>query len=495
MHPRPPDRPPTNQSHDATALRPRDLSDVDLITATVIGQVARNREHACQLVMYAELRRRCEQDYEQRRQRKRDPFVLTPTAETAVEIAGALGVSEHKVQLDLVLHDRLTSWFPKMWQRCLTGRLDLGRARIFVDAAEQLADPDDIPKLAEALEQYFDRYDDEGSPLCTLTYERLSRATRYRRMKFEQRSTEETFAEAFRKRSAWLRPDDNGLSTLGVNGAAHDLRACDYRLTLIAKKRCEDPDDDRTLAQMRADTMVDLILGRLTVGALDSELEDDETGAGQDPATTFAEHEVGKYAKPVVNVVVPITSLLGSSDEPGYLDGQVVPADYLRLIANDPDSTWYRLLTDPAGNFVELSTKRYTPTPAMRRTTNARDVTCVWPGCARPASEAEDDHRVPYPRGATATANLDSLCTRHHHVKHSEGYEVRREADGTYVVLTRRGSVLRSAPFEQPYEGARSSAATPDHAASIPQQRFPGIDSDRARRSADPSDREEPPAA
>lgn len=37
--------------------------------------------------------------------------------------------------------------------------------------------------------------------------------------------------------------------------------------------------------------------------------------------------------------------------------------------------------------------------------------------------------------------------------KHSEGVTVRRKKDGTYVIRTRRGSVLRSVHSEQPVAG------------------------------------------
>ncbi len=436
------------------------MPDQELLELAVQAQVQRNRFAAEQVESYAELRRRCETDLGQRRLRTRNHFVLTPLDETALEIAGALAMSEHKVKLDLLLRDRLAAWFPLMWARCLAGRLDLGRARVFVDAAEQLADPGDIPKLARLVEEYFERHDDESSPLVMLDYRRISNAVRYRRLKFPQRSAEEGFAAAFRKRTAWLRVDDNGIATLGASGAAHDLTACDYRLTLIAKKRCQNPNDDRTLAQMRADTLRDLILGRLTVGALDSDLEADETADERDPGDTFAHHEVGAFARPVVNVTVPISTLLGATDEPGFLSGDSpIPAELARLIATDPTSTWYRLLTDPAGGFVELSAGRYQPTAPLWRGVVARDRACVWPQCHRPAVRVEVDHRRPYPEGATTPDNLDPLCHRHHMAKHSEGVSVHRDENGVYVIRTRRGSVLRSQRSEQPLDGRAPPAA------------------------------------
>lgn len=444
----------------AAAAHLRGVPDQELLELAVQAQVQRNRYAAEQVEAYAELQRRCESDLDQRRLRTRGHFVLTPLDETALEIAGALSMSEHKVKLDLLLRDRLAAWFPLMWDRCLAGRLDLGRARIFVDAAEQLADPEDIPKLARLVEDYFERHDDTSSPLIRLDYRQISNAVRYRRLKFPQRSTEAGFAAAFRKRTVWLRLDDDGVATLGARGAAHDLTACDYRLTLIAKKRCQSPDDDRTLAQMRADTLRDLILGRLTVGALDSDLEADETAGGSDPGDTFGHHEVGAFARPVVNVTVPISALLGATDEPGFLTGDTpIPAELARQIAADPTSTWYRLLTDADGDFVQLSAGRYQPTAPLWRSVVARDRACVWPQCHRPAVRVEVDHRQPYPQGATTPDNLDPLCHRHHMAKHSEGVSVHRDESGVYVIRTRRGSVLRSQRSEQPREGQPSPDA------------------------------------
>ena len=78
-------------------------------------------------------------------------------------------------------------------------------------------------------------------------------------------------------------------------------------------------------------------------------------GGGDDPAETFERKPVGRFARPIINVTVPITTLMGLSDEPGVMAGGTsLPADITRHIATDPDSTWYRLLTDPAGGFLEL---------------------------------------------------------------------------------------------------------------------------------------------
>ena len=424
-----------------------------LVDAAISTQVRQNRDRAAQLELYAEMQKRCQSDHDARKAAGLTRFNPTAAREAAVEMGGALGISEYHVLNDLHLRERLIEWFPQMWRRCCEGRLDLGRAKLFVDAAEQLANEDDIALFAASVEAFFDRYDDPDSPLCTLSYDRLARAARYRRLKFEQKSPEASFGEAFKRRRVWLRVEDNGTASLGVTGAAHDLQACDYRITLIAKKRCAEPDEERTLSQMQADTVLDLLLGRLTVGALDSELEQDETCDGEDPAETFEEHEVGKFARPVVNLTVPVSTLAGASDEPGMLGGEPVPAELARIIAADKNATWYRLLTDPAGDFLDLSTVAYTPTEPIWRHVTARDQLCVWPGCRRSAVRSEKDHRVAYPDGPTSVTNLDDLCAPHHRIKHIHGYRVRRLPDGRYEVVTPRGTRLVSTPLEQPFDG------------------------------------------
>jgi hypothetical protein len=130
--------------------------------------------------------------------------------------------------------------------------------------------------------------------------------------------------------------------------------------------------------------------------------------------------------------------------------GISIPAELMRQLAMHPDATWYRMLTDPAGGFLELSTDSYSPAEAIWRWVVARNQTCIWPGCCRPASTVELDHRIPFPLGDTSTINLQPLCRKHHQVKHSDGFEVVLEADGSYTWTSRFGSVFRTPAPEYP---------------------------------------------
>ena len=443
------------------------LDDSGLVALGAQAQVLANAHRAQLVAVFAELRDRCARDHQARRANATQRhFVLTPLEEVKLEFGTLLGLGDHAVETALQLHDSLLAICPQAWSLCLSGRLDLDSARVIPDAARTIASAEDVAEYGDLMAGYLTKHDDPDALLVPLTRTQLSRAASYRKLKFKQKDDAQQFAEAFAERRVTvdLERSGTGIGRISCTTACTDAMLADHRLTLIARKRCEYDGEERTLDQMRADSLVDLVLGRLQVGALTSELEDDVTADGRDPAATITELPlVGGWARPVINLTVPVTTLMGVDDEPGLLAGDIaIPADLARQVATDPGSTWHRLLTDPAGRMVELSTDSYQPTAALDRAVVARDRTCVWPGCCRPSTRCEHDHRTPHPRGSTCECNLDPLCKRHHKAKHSEGVTVRRLADGRYEVRTRRGTVLRSHPSEQPgpSRAARVEAGT-----------------------------------
>lgn len=428
------------------------LGDRQLIDLAVQAQVAENAAHARRLSAIVEFHRRQERAGGERCPAEPSYFILTPLQATTAEFAPVLSVTDLTIEIHLDTASRLLAWFPNMWALCESGRLDIGRAALLLEAVADFANEADIPRFAELMDAFIAKHDDKASPIVTITRAQLQRAARHRKSKFAQRSEEETFAAAFKKRGVRFRPDETGMGHLGATNKVTDLMTADYRLTLISKKLKEMPDETRTLEQIRADVFVDLLLGRLEVSAsmavLEAERDDEDEGSM--PTDYMTHHSIGAYARPVINVTVPIQSLMGLSDEPGTLSGgNVIPPELVRIIAADPNSTWRRMLTDGA-RFVELSTQSYQPTKAIWRTVVAREQTCIWHGCNRPAVLVELDHRLPYPLGRTADGNLAPLCKRHHKVKHSSGFEVIANRDGSYTWTTAHGSTFTSRPPEQP---------------------------------------------
>ncbi|HXA63435.1 MAG TPA: HNH endonuclease signature motif containing protein, partial [Streptosporangiaceae bacterium] len=65
----------------------------------------------------------------------------------------------------------------------------------------------------------------------------------------------------------------------------------------------------------------------------------------------------------------------------------------------------------------------YRPPAAMRRAIQARDQTCRFPGCRRPAIQCDLDHTVAHHLGGPSCAcNLAALCRHHHRAKGSGGW-------------------------------------------------------------------------
>jgi hypothetical protein len=147
--------------------------------------------------------------------------------------------------------------------------------------------------------------------------------------------------------------------------------------------------------------------------------------------------------KPQIRITIAATTLLGLDNLPGHLDGYgPIPADIAAQIAND--ATWQRLVTDPVtGILTDHSTSTYQPGKLLRAAVTARDRTCCFPYCDRPARWADLDHIHPFDHhldpatqppgtpGQTRAANLQPLCRAHHLAKTHHGWTpVRDSATG-----------------------------------------------------------------
>jgi hypothetical protein len=80
-------------------------------------------------------------------------------------------------------------------------------------------------------------------------------------------------------------------------------------------------------------------------------------------------------------------------DEPGWLDGYgPITADTARALAADQTGTWRRLVIDPIfGQVIDYGTTRYRPPSHLAELVIARDGTCTFPPCNRPARSCDLD--------------------------------------------------------------------------------------------------------
>ncbi|TDD98848.1 HNH endonuclease signature motif containing protein, partial [Jiangella asiatica] len=173
-----------------------------------------------------------------------------------------------------------------------------------------------------------------------------------------------------------------------------------------------------------------------------------------------------------VLATVPINTLAGADDQPGWLDGHgPITATTARRIA--ADATLRRLLTDPAtGEVLEYGHTTYAPPAALAAFVTARDATCRFPTCDRPSGEADIDHVVPYRHGGTTGATNTWLLHRAHHLDRTHhGHIIRTDPDGTRWWTTPAGFTYPTEPEAiGPITASRPTGSTSAPGASQPLQ-------------------------
>jgi uncharacterized protein DUF222 len=130
-----------------------------------------------------------------------------------------------------------------------------------------------------------------------------------------------------------------------------------------------------------------------------------------------------------VQITMDLETLLGLRDNPADLHGYgPLPANLARLLAADAD--WQRFIQDPlTGAPIDLGRTRRHPDAALRRWIIARDRTCLFPGCYRPAHDCEPDHNPAWTAGGGSDKDtLHQLCPKHHKVRH-HGWSYQRHPD------------------------------------------------------------------
>jgi hypothetical protein len=429
----------------------------DLLLGGLDDIVAENAHAARRLARLLALYWRYEQDHQARR--ARDPhFTLTPLQETCVEVSELWGMSSGQVARQVRVVRTLLAHFRGVWELCLLGQLDTYKASIISElAAATLSTPEHLAQLAARLEPWLLTHipeDPARRGLVNVTVEQLRRKLSYELAKIRPKNAEERFRRSFADRRVAAHPLGDGIGVLSVTTSVDEMQRADYRLTLLAKA-LRNHGDQRTLEQLRSDLALDLIVGRVSIDAALGELQDaDDSGDEEAQARVAAairQITPSRFARPVINVTVPIQTLMGLSDDPGTLSGgHVIPASLARAIARSPGSTWHRMLTDPVEGVVERSTKSYHPTRPIWLDVVARDSTCFRSNCPVASTTSELDHKQPYPHGPTSTSNLHPACRTDHKAKHAEGFALGVAEDGTPMFHTRAGFSHPIIPTEVP---------------------------------------------
>jgi hypothetical protein len=125
-------------------------------------------------------------------------------------------------------------------------------------------------------------------------------------------------------------------------------------------------------------------------------------------------------------------------------DGTRVSAETFRRIACD--ASLVGVISDAAGNPLNVGRRTRTIPPSMRRALWSRDRGCRFPSCAntRYVHAHHIDHWAH--GGETTLDNLVLLCGTHHRCLHEGGIRVCRTASGRLVFRDRQGRVVDGVP-------------------------------------------------
>ncbi|NIZ91404.1 HNH endonuclease signature motif containing protein [Kineococcus rubinsiae] len=337
---------------------------------------------------------------------------LTGEQVLASELCAALRIGHGTAHHRITQAKTLTEDLPATLDAYTAGDVHHGHVSAMQDAAALLTAPVVAPGGNEGEPLYSGdalrvaRAELEKS--CLDGVSRLSRAQLTRRLTRKLQSlaaghTRRTKATRDEARFVRIEPCDDGVTAhlTGLLPLAEALRLDAFLTGCADATNPENPRgvdaDGRSHAARRVDALLDL-----------------HAGSGTSPSVQ-------------VHVTVAATTLLGLDDEPGEVVTPTlalsVPAEVARDLA--ACGTWRRILAYPVGTVFDVGTRTYKPSAATARRVRARDSTCIFPGCTRPAQNCDLDHVVPYAQGGESTAeNLAPECRHHHRLKTHTRWQV-----------------------------------------------------------------------
>ena len=346
-----------------------------------------------------------------------------PVRALAAELGVAANMSDRTVQRRMNDAATLAEAFPATFDAWDAGRVSAGHISVIMEHGLPLTDAGARAEFeTEALARA-----EETTP------GRLGTALARLAESLQPRSLAERHQEARASRGACVRDIGDGMAEFSTIQPAVLAHAMHDRITQQARAiKNTDPSDARTVDQIRADLVADMLLTTTPDAGSGAGLSDGFGGLGA--------------IRAIVNVTVPALALAGLTDEPAELAGRYpIDPSTARALAGHATG-WERVLADPITGCV-LAVDRYTPSAEMKRFLRARDQHCRFPGCRQPAHRCDRDHTLDYALGGeTRTCNLACLCKRHHTLKGETGWTVRQLGGGVLEWTSPGGHVYIDRP-------------------------------------------------
>ncbi|MBP2216734.1 HNH endonuclease signature motif containing protein [Arthrobacter sp. CAN_C5] len=357
---------------------------------------------------------------------------FTLTAEELVPLLNLSTRAAHRL-LDQSL--RLVEDLPKTLQSLGAGMLTARQTQIILDEAST------IP--AQALAGFEDEVLASGAHLMA---PRLKAKCKRVREKLHPESAIARRGAAAADRHIEVTPDQDGMAWLSAYLPAERACGIENRLTFMARA-LQNPQETRTLTQLKADVFGDLLTHRCDPGPGDAHA----SGTGAEGAGLVDLASV-LGVQPVVFVTVPVMTLLGGN-EPAELEGfGPIDADTVRKLAAHAKG-FTRILTHPeTGTVLSVGRDRYKVPKDLRRTVLVRDKTCRHPGCNRPGPACDLDHTIPWHQGGnTSYDNLAALCRKHHMLKSAGYWHYEQPEPGTLTATSLTGKTYTTLPQPHPF--------------------------------------------
>jgi hypothetical protein len=317
----------------------------------------------------------------------------------ASEIRAALAWTRRAADAHLDLARDLLERHPQVWEALHEGEIDLPKARVIIDQTSHL-DQETARQVADAAVERAGR---ETTGQLRARIRRLVIAV-------DPDSARERYEARLKDRRVVIEASEAGTANLfGMDLPAADTNAAMRRINRLARST-KTADDHRTLDQIRADILLDLLNGR-------------QPGQSRGDGA-------------VVDIRVDLTTLTGLDDNPAEIPGWgPVIADVARQVVDEQDKAEWRItVTDPnTGRPVHVGATRRRPTTSQRRKVEAVALTCVFPGCRMPARDSDLDHRNAWADGGrTREDKLEQLCRHDHRLKHA-GWNLEGLETGEYL--------------------------------------------------------------
>jgi len=327
-----------------------------------------------------------------------DPQTAAESA--AAEIRAALRLTRRGADVELSLALDLRWRLPRVWGMLVSGEIDVRRMRVIALGTVHVPDDtarDVVDRIAECAGR--------------LTTGQLAARIRRLCVEVDPADAVHRYETAVADRRVVCEPTEAGTANLlGLDLPPDRVAAAARRINGLARSLRVDG-ELRTMDQLRADVLLDLLEGTNAAGA---------AGA----------------PRGVVDIQVDLETLARLSESPGELAGYgPVVADIARRVADSqPGAEWRYSVTDPgSGQVIVNGTTRRRPSADQRRQVEARDRMCVFPGCRMPAAACDLDHRVPWSEhGPTSVDNLVPLCRHDHRIRHQAGWAHESLDDGDH---------------------------------------------------------------